>query len=126
MRQEYSAAISYWAKKVADKNYFLGSLIEDTYMPSPPCPVAEAADLSAKSLGVDSFFAPLMIYVVLVCIALASRVFFTARKHKGSFRMPLSFRRRKSVEKPPTSIEAPPSSKSPGDELPPVPERAQA
>lgn len=126
VRQEYSAAISYWAKKVADKNYFLGSLIEDTYMPSPPCPVAEAADLSAKSLGVDSFFAPLMIYVVLVCIALASRVFFTARKHKGSFRMPLSFRRRKSVEKPPTSIEAPPSSKSPGDELPPVPERAQA
>ena len=127
VRQEYASAISYWAKKIADKDYFLGSLIEDTYMPSPPCPVAEVVDLGSYSLGVDEFFAPLMIYVILVFFALMSRVLFTARKHKMSFKkMSFSLRRRKSSEKPSTSIEAPPGPKSPEDELPPVPERARA
>ena len=92
IRQEYAAALSYWAKKVADEDFFLGALIEETYMPAPPCPMLREEAFGNEPLGVADMFAPLLVYAILIFLALMSRGMFTYHKHKASFKSFTSWR----------------------------------
>ena len=65
VRSTYASAVSYWAKRVSDDDYFLGDLIENVYMPAPPCDMKEVDPL-LLSVGLEEFTGPLGLYGALL------------------------------------------------------------